>query len=457
MKSALPKVLHQACGLPLIEHVLRAADPLAPASTVVVVGHEAELVANACRRTAGAVASGAGAAARDRARAAAGGAGAGWPARHAWSCCRVTCRCSGRRPSNGWSGRTQAHGAAATVLTASVDDPDRLRANRPPRRAPSPPSSSIATPRQRCGRSGRSTAASTPSTSSRCSTRSAPSAPPTRRASTTCPTWFGSTAPADCVVETVTLEDPTEILGVNSRRELADVAAHLRDRKNDALMAAGVTIIDPATTWIEPDVAIGAGHHPPPGRLPAGTHPDWRRAASSTPASASSTRTIDDEVFVNSFCVITRVADRRGGADRPVRAHPPAVGRRRAGARRQLRRAEEDHARPRARRPTTSPISATRPSASRSTSAPARSPATTTASPRTRRSSRMARSSAATASCRAGPHRRGRLRRGRLLDHPGRPRRRARPSPGQAGQQGRLGATKARKPRRKSTVHADRR
>ena len=54
------------------------------------------------------------------------------------------------------------------------------------------------------------------------------------------------------------LDDPTEILGVNSRSELADVAALLRDRKNDELMAAGVTIVDPATTWIEPDVTVGA-------------------------------------------------------------------------------------------------------------------------------------------------------------------------------------------------------
>ena len=44
MKSAIPKVLHAACGLPLIEHVLRAAAPLSPETVVVVVGHEAELV-----------------------------------------------------------------------------------------------------------------------------------------------------------------------------------------------------------------------------------------------------------------------------------------------------------------------------------------------------------------------------------------------------------------------------
>src|SRR5690242_12919055 len=44
MRSALPKVLHPACGVPLIEHVLRAADPLGPESVVAIVGHEAEQV-----------------------------------------------------------------------------------------------------------------------------------------------------------------------------------------------------------------------------------------------------------------------------------------------------------------------------------------------------------------------------------------------------------------------------
>src|SRR6266508_4105322 len=39
MKSADPKVLHRAAGFSLIEHVLRAADALSPATTVVVVGH----------------------------------------------------------------------------------------------------------------------------------------------------------------------------------------------------------------------------------------------------------------------------------------------------------------------------------------------------------------------------------------------------------------------------------
>ena len=44
MKSALPKVLHQASGLALIEHVIRTAQALSPASVVVVVGHQADSV-----------------------------------------------------------------------------------------------------------------------------------------------------------------------------------------------------------------------------------------------------------------------------------------------------------------------------------------------------------------------------------------------------------------------------
>ena len=44
MRSDLPKVLHEAAGLPLLEHVLRAVRPLGPERTVVVVGHGAARV-----------------------------------------------------------------------------------------------------------------------------------------------------------------------------------------------------------------------------------------------------------------------------------------------------------------------------------------------------------------------------------------------------------------------------
>ena len=52
--------------------------------------------------------------------------------------------------------------------------------------------------------------------------------------------------------------DPMVAQGVNTRVELAEAAALLRDRINEAHMLAGVTIVDPQTTWIEPDVRLEA-------------------------------------------------------------------------------------------------------------------------------------------------------------------------------------------------------
>ena len=52
--------------------------------------------------------------------------------------------------------------------------------------------------------------------------------------------------------------DPEETDGVNTRVELAHAAAVLRRRINVAHMLAGVTIVDPQTTWIEPQVELEA-------------------------------------------------------------------------------------------------------------------------------------------------------------------------------------------------------
>jgi bifunctional UDP-N-acetylglucosamine pyrophosphorylase/glucosamine-1-phosphate N-acetyltransferase len=51
-------------------------------------------------------------------------------------------------------------------------------------------------------------------------------------------------------------DDPLEAEGVNTRAELALAAASLRHRINEAHMLAGVTIVDPNTTWIEAGVEI---------------------------------------------------------------------------------------------------------------------------------------------------------------------------------------------------------
>jgi bifunctional UDP-N-acetylglucosamine pyrophosphorylase/glucosamine-1-phosphate N-acetyltransferase len=50
--------------------------------------------------------------------------------------------------------------------------------------------------------------------------------------------------------------DADEVEGVNTRAELADAAAFLRARVNREHMLAGVTIVDPQTTWIDPDVEL---------------------------------------------------------------------------------------------------------------------------------------------------------------------------------------------------------
>jgi bifunctional UDP-N-acetylglucosamine pyrophosphorylase/glucosamine-1-phosphate N-acetyltransferase len=50
--------------------------------------------------------------------------------------------------------------------------------------------------------------------------------------------------------------DPEAPVGINTRVELASAAAVLRDRINERHMLAGATIVDPQTTWIEPDAEL---------------------------------------------------------------------------------------------------------------------------------------------------------------------------------------------------------
>jgi len=50
---------------------------------------------------------------------------------------------------------------------------------------------------------------------------------------------------------------PVEILGINTRQELAAIDHFLRTQKCEALMSDGVTIVDPESTFIDVDVQIG--------------------------------------------------------------------------------------------------------------------------------------------------------------------------------------------------------
>jgi bifunctional UDP-N-acetylglucosamine pyrophosphorylase/glucosamine-1-phosphate N-acetyltransferase len=58
-------------------------------------------------------------------------------------------------------------------------------------------------------------------------------------------------------VAVVTTGDEVEAIGVNNRAQLAEAEAALRRRINEQWMLAGVTLLDPATTYIEPGVTLG--------------------------------------------------------------------------------------------------------------------------------------------------------------------------------------------------------
>ena len=58
-------------------------------------------------------------------------------------------------------------------------------------------------------------------------------------------------------VEGVVAPDPDEVLGIDDRRQLAAAEAVLRRRTVEALMLAGVTFEDPATTYVDAQVVVG--------------------------------------------------------------------------------------------------------------------------------------------------------------------------------------------------------
>jgi bifunctional UDP-N-acetylglucosamine pyrophosphorylase/glucosamine-1-phosphate N-acetyltransferase len=58
-------------------------------------------------------------------------------------------------------------------------------------------------------------------------------------------------------VSSIQLADPDEALGVNDRAQLAEVSAIINRRNIHQLLLAGVTIIDPASTYVDVDVEVG--------------------------------------------------------------------------------------------------------------------------------------------------------------------------------------------------------
>lgn len=309
MKSGLPKVLHAAGGLPLIEHVLRAADTLSPASVVIVVGHQADAVLAALAHRPNLQFA--------RQEPQLGTGHALLQAEQALSGARGTVvLLSGDVPLltpatlQALVARHVETGAAATVLTARVDDPTGYgRIERRDGKIAAIVEHEDASPEQRQIReinSGIYAFDLEPLFSSLKQIGSA-----NAQAEYYLPDLVKVYRDRGRLVETVTLDDPREILGVNSRRELAQIGQLLKMNRNDALMASGVTIVDPATAYVGPDVSIGPDTiiHPNvylEGRTTIGSGCEIQCGVRIVNSSLA------DGVFVNSYCVIRESRVERG-------------------------------------------------------------------------------------------------------------------------------------------------
>ena len=117
-------------------------------------------------------------------------------------------------------------------------------------------------------------------------------------------------------VETLMVDNPDEIRGINSRTELAEVSRIVRQNKNEELMAAGVTLVDPATTYIDAGVEIGADTVIHPGVVIEGQ----TRIGPACEIQAH-VRIVDStlgaHVSVNSFCLIVGSTVAEGAAVGP--------------------------------------------------------------------------------------------------------------------------------------------
>jgi bifunctional UDP-N-acetylglucosamine pyrophosphorylase / glucosamine-1-phosphate N-acetyltransferase len=301
MRSARPKVLHEIAGVSLIEHVLRIADTLAPATTVIVVGHGADQVEMALKKRPGLQFAlqepqlGTGHALLQAETALQHRSG-------------TLVLLSGDvpllRPVT-LERMVQHHhdrGAAATVLTALVDEPAGYgRVVRTGGEISSIVEDRDATEEQRRIREINSGIYAFDLAPLFASIRQI--GPGNAQNEYYLPDLVRMYRERGLRVETVVLDDATEILGVNSRQELADLTAIMRTRRTGELMAAGVTVIDPATTWIGPDVSVG-----PDTVIHPGVHLEGRTTVGSNVVIQSNVRIVDSEVAdgvrINSFCLI---------------------------------------------------------------------------------------------------------------------------------------------------------
>lgn len=261
LKSKHPKVLHQVGGRPLLQYVIEAATLLVPAADVyVIIGHEAERVRAAVE------ASGVQFVLQQPQR---GTGHALMVAREALQKYDHALVLSGDvplvRPQTIARVRDfhLAQDAAMTVLTAEPSDPTgygrvlrRLRGLRPADDVLAIVEQKALTPEQRSLReinTGIYAFATRPLFAhiDRLTTDN-----PHHEFYLT--DMAALLTKAKQAVVALKAEDSTEVLGINTRAELARLDALLRERKCAQLMEAGVTIYRPETCMIDDAVEVGA-------------------------------------------------------------------------------------------------------------------------------------------------------------------------------------------------------
>ena len=255
MRSELAKVLHRAGGHPLLEHVIRACQPLKPAQLVAVVGHQAEAVGELAESL------GAQTVLQSPQR------GTGHAMQIARRAIKSRAKLAVVLPGDAPLLRTETLAAlinthirgeaAATILTAEIEDPtDYGRIVRDEQgRVVSIVEEKSATPEQRSIHEVNS--------SIYCFTLAK--------------LWpvLSALRPENAhkelyLTDAISLlrqrnervlaqiaADPREILGCNTRMHLADVDRIFRARKADEIMAAGATIYLPETVVIDSGVTAG--------------------------------------------------------------------------------------------------------------------------------------------------------------------------------------------------------
>ncbi|MEN3584631.1 bifunctional UDP-N-acetylglucosamine diphosphorylase/glucosamine-1-phosphate N-acetyltransferase GlmU [Streptomyces sp. ZYX-F-203] len=258
MKSATPKVLHEICGRSLVGHVVAAAGALEPEHLIVVVGHGREEVASHLREIAPHVRTavqeernGTGHAVRT-ALETLGGDVAGPVV--------VVCGDTPLLTAGTLRALGEAHeaqGNAATVLTAEVPDPTGY--GRIVRDGASGAVTAIvehkdATETQRAVREVNSGVFAFDGESL------ADALGKVRTDNSQGEEYLtdvvGILRRAGRRVGACLAEDHREVAGINNRVQLAEARRVLNERLLTRAMLAGVTVVDPATTWVDAQVTF---------------------------------------------------------------------------------------------------------------------------------------------------------------------------------------------------------